>query len=552
MNESTLDAIDLEIRWRRLIAILAEAALTVVRTSFSKIVSEGGDFGCLLYDRNGRMVAQDAGVSSKLGVAPRVVVRALEKWGDGLICPGDVYVTNDPWLCAGHLYDVSVVKPLFHDGSLIGFCECLAHLPDIGGSLSNDTREVYEEGIFVPVTRLMSRGKDVQEVWDLIRSNVRIPDQIEGDIRALVAALGLTERRIAAFNSEYRDCGFQELADQIISCSARAVGKSIRERIPDGVYSGSVEIDGFETGTPPVIRVRITVDDGSITADFLGTDPQSEKSINCTEVYTYAWTLYAFRCLVSGSVPYNHGLMLPIKLAAPIGSLLNARHPAPVRMKSSAGNFVPYAIFDALAVAMPRYIMAESGGKCTLRCFTESREGKPIAETFQVMGGFGARALKDGVSCMAFPASGAETPVELVEHVLPVTILSKRLVKDSGGAGRFRGGLGQRLAIRAASDQPLRILVQNMRTRRAPAGYRGGEPGTAGFNRLNGDLIPGKATVTLVRGDVLEVQVAGGGGMDAPRERSPESITEDISSGFISSSAAEGEYGSAASPARSR
>src|SRR3990172_8075324 len=184
-----LDAVELEIQWQRLISLLAEAALTVIRTSISKIVSEGGDFGCLLYDREGRMIAQDAGISSKLATSPRTMEAVLKKYPAQTMQPGDVIISNDPWLVFGHLYDISMIKPLFYRGRLVGFGECFGHVPDVGGSLSNNSREVYEEGICLPIVRLMVEGRDNQEIWDIIRSNVRVPDQIEGDIRAFTAAL---------------------------------------------------------------------------------------------------------------------------------------------------------------------------------------------------------------------------------------------------------------------------------------------------------------------------------------------------------------------------
>src|ERR1043166_2812631 len=516
-----LDAIDLELRWKLLIAALAEAAMTIVRTSFSKIVTEGGDFGCLLYDRSGRMVAQDAGVSSKLGVAPRVVQAILDKYSITQIRPNDVFITNDPWLCAGHLYDVALVKPIFYDGRLTGFAEALAHLPDIGGSLSNDTRDVYEEGLFLPAVKFMSEGEPVQELWDVIRGNVRIPDQIEGDITALMAALDIIESRVVGHLQEYGD-DFDDISNQIIAVSSAALKRSLIELVPDGVYSGVAEIDGFEDEQPLLIKVTITARASRLELDFDGTSAQSAKAINCTEAYSTAWVLYAVRCLFGTSIPYNQGLIDPISIRIPRPSLLNAERPAPVRMKSNAGNFIPYAIFNAVADVLPSKVMAESGGKCTVRCFARSKGGH-IAETFQFMGGFGARASKNGIACMAFPASGAETPIELIEKSLPITIVSKELLRGSGGAGRFVGGAGQRIGIRGDSESGVRVLVQNMRTRKAPAGYGGGADGSPRATRVNGESVPGKTSINLMKGDLLELQVAAGGGYGttnhAPRSR---------------------------------
>lgn len=539
MSEA-MDAVEIEIRWQRLISLLAEAALTIVQTSFSKIVSEGGDFACILYDPQGRMIAQDAGVSSKLGISSRTAALVLEKYPEADLRPGDVLITNDPWLVCGHLYDISVVKPLYAHGVLIGFAECLAHVPDIGGSLTNDSRDVYEEGLSIPVVRLVNAGYDNREVWNLIRSNVRVPDQIEGDIRAFVAALNLTETKVVSFLAQYRMRDLQSLADEIVRRSEEAMRNSIRKNIPPGVYTNRITTEGLDPLHELTIEVAIKVDEDSIEVDYAGTSPQSEHGINCTEVYAYAWTVYAVRCFTTSSIPYNQGLFNPIRMRAPLGSLLNTRHPAPVRMKSSTGHFIPFAIFGAMAGVIPDRIIAESGSKCLLRCFATSADGRGMAETYQMMGGLGARSGKDGLACMPFPSAGAETPIEVIEHALPITVLRKELVVDSGGAGRFRGGPGQRLRIRA--ETPMKILVQNIRVHTAPAGYAGGKPGVAGSNYLNGKRLAGKATVSMKAGDILEVRIAGGGGMFDPRDRPLEKVLLDVQEGFVSSAAAKSHY----------
>ena len=537
-----LDSVELEIQWQRLISLLAEAALTVIRTSISKIVSEGGDFGCLLYDREGRMIAQDAGVSSKLASSPRTVEVLLTKFPPDKLRPGDVMITNDPWLCCGHLYDITVIKPLFHGGRLVGFAECFAHVPDVGGSKSNDSREVYEEGLSLPIVRLLNEGHDNTDIWDVIRSNVRVPDQLEGDIRAFIAALDLIGLRLSAFLDQYRITDLQQLADRIIVRSEHAMRASIRKNIPRGVYTNRIVLDGIDSDHPLTIQVAITVEDDSITVDYSGTSPQSDSSINCTEVYTYTYTAYAVRSLLSPSIPYNKGLFLPIRMKVPPASVLSARHPAPVRMKGSTGMFIPLAIFGAMANIVPERVLAESGMKCVLRCFGAADDGRVLADTAHFMGGFGARYSKDGVACMAFPSAGAETPIEMIENSLPVTILHKRLVADSGGPGKFRGGAGQEIAIRSEARAPLTILVQNMKVHTPTAGYAGGGPGGDGRVRLNEQVLPGKTTVTLGRGDVLEVRLAGGGGMFDPLQRPVEAVLQDMADGLVSSAGAK-QYG---------
>jgi N-methylhydantoinase B len=538
-----MDAVDLEIQWQRLISLLAESALTVIRTAFSKVVSEGGDFGCLLYDRQGRMVAQDSGVSSKLAASPRTVEAALKKYPLDTLNPGDILISNDPWLVCGHLYDVSVIKPLFHHGKLVGLGECFGHLPDVGGSLNNNSREVYEEGVFLPVVRLIEKGRDNQEVWDIIRSNVRVANQLEGDVRAFIAALDSIERRLSSFLDQYQASDLQSLADLIISKSEQATRANIRKNIPPGVYTNTFALDGMDADEPLTIQVAIKVEGDSITVDYTGTSKQSGRAVNCTEVYAYAWSLYAVRCFVSPNIPINTGLFIPIQIKAPLGSILSARHPAPVRMKSSTGTFIPFAIFGAMAKVIPERVLAESGNKCILRCFATGDDGRALAETPHFMGGLGARYSKDGIACMGFPGAGGETPVEMIENSLPVTILHKRLTADSGGPGRFRGGAGQELAIRAEAKAPMTMMVQNMKVDNPAAGYIGGGPGGLGMNRLNGKKLPGKCTVTLNRGDVLEIGIAGGGGMFDPAQRAADAVARDVIDKVLTPAGAKRDYG---------
>lgn len=544
-----MDAVDIEIQWQQLISFLSEAALMIVKTSFSKIVSEGGDFGCLLYDREGRMIAQDTGVSSKLAPSPRTVVEILAQYGADDIHEGDVFITNDPWLCCGHLYDISVIRPLFHRGRLVGFGETMAHVPDIGGSLSSDVHEVFEEGLNLPVIHLLRRGHDVPEVWALIRANVRVPDQLEGDIRAFISSLELDQRRISAFLEENGLDDLQPIADEIIARSERAMREGLKTLIQPGTFRNRIMLDGLETDDPLSISVSISRhDDGSVTVDFDGTGPQSAVGINCTEAYTQAWTAYSIRCIVAPHIPYNAGLLHPVIVKAPEGSFLNARRPAPVRMKSATGNFIPAAIFGALAEVAPDRVIAESGIKCVIRCFGVDAQGRSIAETPHFMGGLGARANKDGISCMSFPAAGAETPVEMLENALPLTVTHKALISDSGGVGRYRGGLGQRIGLRCESDRPLNVLVQNIKVHTPAIGYAGGGEGGRGYNRLGEKMLPGKTQVRLVRGDQLEIGLSGGGGMGDPLARPVAEVVSDVAHGWVSPEAAADCYGVAFRP----
>lgn len=525
----------LEVLWQRLLAILEESAWTIVRSSFSSAVREAWDFSCLLYDRSGRMIAQNAGVSGKIGVWHTSIPEILARFPEHELAAQDVIVSNDPWLTEGHLYDTTVVMPILRQGRLIGFAECIAHLSDIGGSISNAARDIYEEGLQIPICKLVEAGIENRLVCEFIEANVRTPQYDMGDLRALIAALGVTEAKVQRLLDEYRLDDLEDVADGIIGRTEAAMREGIRATLPQGTYTYEIRGDGFDE--PIVLKASITVGDGSIVVDYSGSSPESRYGINCPLNYATAWTVFALKTIVSPGIPNNLGSFLPVEIVAPERTIINPLRPAPVRMRAATAHYLAPVIQGALAAAVPTRGIAESGSPTWInRFFGTDRRGKPFAVLLGLSGGMGARTGMDGYHCLNYPTNMAATSVEVLEETMPVRILEKSLIRDSGGAGRFRGGCGQRFVMQGLG-LPIRTLLQHERTRLAAIGAAGGHPARTGRSRLNGVPLPSKTQIEITAGDVLEIETPGGGGMEAPERRSAEEQRADLRSGLVTAPA---------------
>ena len=535
------DPIDLEVLWNRLITVVDEAAYAVIRTSMSKVVVEGRDFGALLLDPAGRLLAADVSIASKTGTISIAVKELLKYFPAHTLKPGDVLVSNNPWWIMGHLNDIAVVAPLFHRGRLVGFAECMAHMADIGGCLSGPPREVYEEGLIIPPVKAIEGGRENPVFFSMLGANVRVPNQVLGDVRALVVGCRVMETKLGEFLAENRMQDLTALGDAVIRRSREAMRQGIREAIPDGVYEGSASVDGF--AKPLHIHVRVSVRNGDVKVDFAGSSPQSDQGINCTLVYTAVWSTYTIKCLAAPHVPNNEGTFAPIQVAAPVGSFLNPKFPAPVRMKPASGHYIPDAIIDALKGVVRERIVTESGNKFLVDFAGRDEAGRPYSDVMFIMGGMGARAAKDGLHCMSFPANSSNLPIEVLEATIPVRVLYKRIRPDSGGAGRYRGGCGQEFAFESVSATPLTVRAVHGKLATAPNGLKGGLPGAAGALLLNGESIPDKIPRVLNTGDVMSLVVPGSGGMYPSAERDRALLVKDMENGIVSRESAVRDYG---------
>ena len=540
-RKKTYDPIDLEVLWSRLLTVVDEAAYAVIRTSMSKVVVEGRDFGALLLDAEGRLLAADVSIASKTGTISIAVKEMLKHFPAHTLKPGDMLITNNPWWIMGHLNDIAVVAPLFYKKKLVGFAECMAHMADIGGCLSGPPRELYEEGLIIPAVKAVEAGVENEIFFAMLGANVRVEGQVLGDVRALIAGCRVMEAKLGEFLAQHGMLDLDTLGETILTHSRAAMRKGIRTYIPDGDYRGHASVDGFEK--PLEIHARVLVRNGEVHVDFAGSSPQSTQGINCTLVYTAVWATYTIKCLANPHLPNNEGTFSPIKVTAPEGSFLNPKFPAPVRMKPSTGHYIPDAIINALKGVMRGRILAESGNKFLLDFAGRDEHDRPYSDVMFVMGGMGARGTKDGLHCMSFPANSSNLPVEVLEAAIPVRVLHKRIRTDSGGAGKYRGGCGQEFAFQSVSPRPITVRPVHGKLSAGPGGLRGGQAGAGGELRVNGLSVPDKVPRVLHEGDVMELIVPGSGGMYAPAERDRDALLRDVRNGIVSPDAAERLYG---------
>ena len=520
-NVGDFDPITLEVLWTRLISIVDEAAAALVRTSFSTVVRDSHDFSCVITDAEGRSLVQATdSIPSFIGTLPATVKHFLNEIPADDLEPGDVLITNDPWMGTGHLPDISVGKPIFVAGKLVGFAGSTAHAPDIGGKVrSPEPREVFEEGLQIPIMKAVRAGEPDATLFRILRQNVRTPDETIGDLWAQLTALDLMESRVAAAMDEYGQADLTALASEIQGRSEVAMRAAIRA-VPDGVYENVMPTDGLDV--PIDLHVKVTIEGDEVVADFTGSSPQVARAINCPMCYTQAMTAYAVKVAVAPELPNNEGSVKPIRAVAPEGTILNPTYPASVGSRALIGHFVPSLIFGALAQVMPDRIMAGTGSP--LWSITQAGvkpNGRSFANLFFFNGGMGATHRSDGQSCLSWPSNISSTPTEVIEQLAPLRIHHRRLRPGSGGAGRHCGGEGQDILFEITSETPTVVTFLGERTKYPAPGIAGGEDGGCGRLQVNGETVGTKEQYVLSKGDTVELSTPGGGGYGPPEERDP-------------------------------
>lgn len=533
-----IDAIELEVMWSRLLGVVNEQAAALIRTSFSPVIRDSGDLSAGLFDRRGLMIAQaDTGTPGHINSMATGVKHFLREYPPDTLRPGDVLITNDPWFTSGQLHDLTIVTPVFRDGSdgrpcVVGFFGSTCHAVDIGGrTLGAEAREVYEEGLAIPITKLYDRGEPNRELFKLIRANVREPDVVVGDIHAQVASGDVGAARLLEFMDEFGLDDLVPLADEIIGRSEQAMRAAIA-RLLDGDYRNEMWTDGYDEPVKIALRVRVRGD--RVEADFTGSSPQSPYGINVVLNYTHAYVTYAFKCLISPEVPNNDGSFRPVSIVAPEGCVLNARRPAAVAARHVLGHFIPATIFGALQGMLPA--MSEGAGNIwAVQTNGTGLAGRPYASIFFTAGGTGARSNSDGIHSAAFPSGISGVPAEVIEATSPLVVHRRELRIDSGGPGKWRGGLGHEMVIGTRSRDPYTVSVLFDRSRYPARGYAGGGEGARG-EVIHGDGRPSasKAKVTLRPDETFTIRLPGGGGYGAPVERDPELVARDVRFGFVS------------------
>jgi N-methylhydantoinase B len=510
------DPIQLEVLWASLIATVNEQARSLQRTAFSPIVREAGDLANALFDARGRMVAQavtgtPGHINSLAASAPAI----LAEYPVETLSPGDVLITNDPYKTAGQLLDVTVFSPVFRHGRVIAFVGSTIHHTDVGGyGIGAGGRDVFEEGLWIPISKLLVQGERNRDVWRFILSNVRQPDHMAGDLHAQVASGEVGAQRLNALLDEHRLDDIEALADEIIERSEAATRRSIRA-LPAGTYHATSVLD-LADGSEIEIVVALTVDpvEGAIHVDYEGTSGASPWGINVCRNYTHAYTTFTIRSVLNPDIPNNHGSLAPISMAAPEGSIVHAVSPMPGTARHVVGMFLPMPLLKALAQVVPDSCIAEGAGAVwTMQVSGNHSDGSPfITAMFTYAGGVGARSTKPGLSATSFPTGVSAVPVEVVEASAPIRFLQKSLRAGSGGGGAQPGGLGQVVEFTVDTDKPWMLNAVTSRLARGPAGLFGGGDGEPGRFVVDGEPVVTQSRLTLQPGQLVRLELPGGGG----------------------------------------
>ena len=540
-----------QVMWNRLISIVEEQAQALVRTAFSTSVREAGDLSAGVYNAKGQMLAQAVtGTPGHVNAMADAVPHFIRRIGPANIHEGDVYITNDPWEGTGHLHDITVCTPSFHQGQLVGFFACTAHIVDIGGrGFGADANSIYEEGLYIPAMKLIAKGQLDDTLIRIIRANVREPDQLVGDVYALATCNEIGHRRLIETMVEFGLDDLDEISNFILTNSHDATVARIAA-LPQVSAQGSMTIDGYDS--PIDLKVKVSFHGDHVMCDWAGTSGLDKKGINVPLVYTKAYACYALKCAIAPEIPNNAASLAPFQITAPVNSLVNALHPAPVALRHVIGHMVPDTIYDALDKILPQTVPAEGAGcLCNFQVSLRPRSDAPApsdAVRSEVLtfnsGGSGARPSLDGMSATAFPSGVMTMPVEATEHAGPVIIWRKELRPDSGGAGQYRGGLGQFMEVGAREGHEFDFSAMFDRLRHPARGRRGGLNGAnTTIAQDDGTLMQGKGKQFVPHGRKVVMEFPGGAGYGALADRDQASIRRDLALGYITQAAARSVYG---------
>jgi len=542
---NALAQIHRQIMWNRLIAVVEEQAQIMIRTAFSTTVREAGDLSAGIFDLHGRMMAQAVtGTPGHVNSMAESVGHFLRKFPAATMRPGDHYITNDPWLGTGHLHDLTVVTPAFHNGGIVGLFANTAHVIDIGGlGMGPEGRSVFEEGIYIPIIKCFDRGTPNETFFDFMRAGSRLPVELEGDIYSLCACNDAGAHRLTEMMAEFEMDSLDPLAQFIFDSSHRATVAEIA-RIPRGRYAAEIWSDGYEEPVRLSAAMDILAD--AIEVDFAGTSGLSSRGINVPPAYCRAYSCFGIKCVVAPEIPNNWASLAPFRMKIPEGCILNAPRPYPVSVRHVIGHLLPDLMMGCLHQAVPERVTAEGasalwnpplrGGSSVSG---QARGNKPVIGDFEIItfnsGGTGARPAQDGLNATAFPSGVRTMPVEATENVAPVLIWRKELKPDSGGAGRTRGGAGQVMEIATKGDLEFAVNATFDRIAHAPKGREGGLNGAPGVVVLkSGTVLRTKGYQVIPDGDRLILELPGGAGMGDPAERDPERVARDVRDGLVS------------------
>ncbi len=553
MSRKALEAIRTQVMWNRLIAVVEEQAQSLLRTAFGTITREAGDLSAGVYNADGHMIAQAmTGTPGHVNTMATAVGHFFKHFPQSTMKPGDVYVTNDPWLGTGHLFDYVMMTPVFLGRKLVAFFASTCHVIDVGGvGMSAKANSSFEEGTLIPHLMMRKAGRLNEELLSVILANSRNPVEVRGDLLSLVSANDTGARRLIEMMTEFRLTSLEPLAKHILTTSEKGAREAIKA-MPEGEWSYEMPLDGYES--PIAIKSKLTIKNGKITIDFSGTSPASIFGINSPRTYTHAYSVFGLKAVIAPHVPNNIGSLSCFDLVTEPGTCVDPTRPSPVTARHVIGQMLADAVFGCLAQALPGKVQAESAGSIWILGLNSAHGRVPASETagakdFGVisiaLGGVGGRPGKDGLATTAFPSGIGAIPLEITETQCPLYFRRKEYLTDSGGAGAWRGGLSQAIEIANRENAPFAISAATFdRIKFAAQGRDGGAPGVKGVARLgSGQALPDKGIHVVPKGDSLVVELPGGGGFGEPRLRARQLVEADVKAGIVSLQAARAVYG---------
>ena len=545
------DKIRFQVIWNRLLAIVEEQAQTLIRTSFSVTTREGGDVSAGVFDARGQMLAQaETGTPGHINSMAMAVPHFIARFPTQTMKPGDCYITNDPWKGTGHLHDFTVVTPCFKDGKVVAFFACTSHVVDIGGvGFSPEGRQVYHEGLHLPIMKFADAGVINETLIEIVRENVRENIQVEGDMYALSACNHNAVESLEKLMGEY-DLDTLDAVGGFILNNTRLAMLDIIAKLPAGKASHVLHTDGYDRPVDLACTVEIKPD--HVTIDFDGTSPVSDYGINCPLCYSTAYASFAVKCVIAPKVPNNAASLDLIKVTAPENTIVNAPFPCAVAVRSVVGHLLPDAVFGCLHQLLPGRVPAEGTGSLW---GVKAGAGHGLTDgsfgtrqtSFMMMslhsGGAGARPALDGLSATPFPSGVKNVPIEVTEAITPLVVWKKELRQDSGGAGKTRGGLGQTMVVGSRENAPFALFATFDRVKNPPHGREGGLDGAHGVVRLaSGKILDAKGRQVVPAGDRVVLEMPGGGGYGRPADRDSKALQDDLRNGLVSREAAERDY----------
>jgi N-methylhydantoinase B len=544
MAKEALAQIHQQVMWNRLIAVVEEQAQAILRTAFGSVVREAGDLSTGIYDLQGRMIAQAVtGTPGHVNTMARAVQHFLTRFPVDSMRSGDVFVTNDPWMGTGHLFDFVVVSPAYHKGNAVALFASTCHVMDVGGrGFSAEAKSVFEEGICIPHMKLRDQGRLNEDLLRILEANSRNPVEVKGDILSLVSCNDTGEARLQEMMREFELDTIEPLAEFILDNSRAAMKKAITA-VPKGEYSTEMLLDGYES--PVTLKAVMRVMDEEIVIDYSGSSSVSAYGINSPLCYTEAYTFFGLKCILAPEVPNNQGSLSLFRIVAESGSVVHPLPPSPVTARHVIGQMLPDVAFGCLAQALEGKVPAESAGSIWVLPFADTGQGASRFNVMNVgMGGVGARPGKDGLSVTAFPSGVGAIPVEVTESDSPLVFWRKEFLSDSGGPGMFRGGLGQVIEVGNTEAAPFTISAATFdRIHNPPRGREGGQAGRPGKAQLvSGMEFADKAVYTVPQGDRLRVELPGGGGLGDPQKRDRQRIQQDLEAGYVTPEGAARDY----------